>query len=371
MKTFLFGAGKRCEKLLLKYSARCFDGIFDNCKNGSILGLKLERPYYKKELFIVVTIDSNEVYLQIRKQLIGLGYKEFEDFIPYQLYKKKVAIAYGNCHMDTIKQYLESSKQFNKIYGFYPLPTIQSLNSLDIQNIIPNADIIFHQSIRDDNSYGREYGSKKVLKYAKKSCEVVSVPNLYGLPKCFFPQLLKQPKKRALMHHLTIADDYKIIEWYESGFRLDEIVCKIQSQGSIDCTLIKEMWEEFLTKLFDRESDWDIKISDYILNHYQTEKLFYEPWHISTELAREIANRILIKFEMPMISTLIPCLDDYEVFIYEDVKQALGLKFKEEQIRKHTRLTSCMELQAMDLVDYVDLCIKTYDYSKYAQELDE
>lgn len=361
----LFGAGIRAEKFLIKYYNKIeVDEIWDNVKIGKFHRYIIKKPYFKPNVFIIVTVDGFLPYSKIRQQLLELGYKEFEDFIPYTVYKKSIALAYGNCHMEAIKQYLELHSQFTEIYGFYPLPPIQSMqDTSQIEAAIPKCELVIHQSIRKENRYGEEYASEEILKHSSKNCNIVSVPNLYGLPKCFFPQLQRREKSSKLLCDLLAYEEINIKKWVNDNVSKEEIQQVISLGGVYTQEYIKGLWEEFQIKLEDREKEWDIKISDYIYAHYRTEKLFTDRWHISTFLAKEIANRVLARLGYCSdIESVLPCLDDYEVFIYKDVKVALGLEFEEKSIRNYTRRNSCIDTIEMSLMSYIEMCVQIYMY---------
>lgn len=351
----LFGAGIEGEKFLRHFwNDISFKYVMDNKKKGLFYNLIIKEPKYEENIFIIVT--SYRYYFEIRKQLIELGYREFIDFIPMSLYKKKMAVAYGNCHMGLVKMYLERHKEFSADYGFYPLPEIQMLgDDFPLKDILPFTKLLLHQSVREDNRFGYEFSSNNIIAMMPQDCIIISCPNLYGLPKCFFPQL-ELFEDKINMFSLFCSYKEKNIEYLvRAGVSKEIIKNKLQSGGVYTKNEIVLLWEEFKNKLVTREKQWDIKISDYIFEKYKTEKLFNDTWHITTKLGREISNRIIKymgyhNFEIPII---IPSSDYNEVFIYQDVKDALGLEFEEKTIRNYSRNVSYTNAD-MDLDGYVD-----------------
>lgn len=212
----LFGAGKIAEKFVYQYFNEvniCY--IWDNLKTGEFLGHQIKKPEYYKKYFIIVTSIS---YFEIRNQLISMGYCEFHDFIPASIFNKKIAIVYGNCHMNAVKLYLECHKEFSLEYGFYPFPMIQTLKDINLEykNILNNCDLLFHQSVRKDNVYGEDYSSEQILQYIKGTCRVISVPNLYGMPKYLFPQLMLK-RRWQLGSFCPFFIDINVVTWLKSG----------------------------------------------------------------------------------------------------------------------------------------------------------
>ncbi|MDD3138666.1 MAG: WcbI family polysaccharide biosynthesis putative acetyltransferase [Lachnospiraceae bacterium] len=355
----IFGASVSGEKCLYslenQVSIECF---FDNRVNGKFHGYDVRRPMYDKGLFILVAVGN---YLLVREQLFELGYSEFKDFCPYDVFLKKIVVIYGNCHAHAVKQYLIRNISFAKEYGIYPLPAIQDMpDSFDYSGIMRNCDLFIHQSVRENNIYGRKYASAELIQYSTKKCEIISIPNLYGMGKCFFPQLSQGTGYRGkmpLFHY-----DTNVRQWIREGKTKDDMKKKIQLGGIYNKESIGNSWNIFIKKVEEREKDWDVKILDYIMKKYQLEKLFCDPWHISSILVREIARRTLefmgIKVDIPYI---LPMMDDLEVFIYEDVKNALDLKFEEKYIRvfSKVRVVGTMDLNIDEyLCQLIDFTVR-------------
>ncbi len=283
-----------------------------------------------------------------------MGYCEFEDFIPEQIYGKKIAVAYGNCHAEIVRQYLGRNRDFSKEYGFYPFPMIQAMkDDFDYEQILSHCNLFIDQAIRDANRYGKKYASSALSDCLSQTCLRVCIPNLYGLPRCFFPQL------GGGGTGFLPSGEVNIMKWYREGWTKEEMMDKMLEGGIYSEEYIISLWEEFREKLLIREREWDIKISDYIFEHYKTKKLFTNPNHITSELAREISIRTLkylgYKAEYPYI---IPAMDDLEVFIYKDVKKALGLEYDEIYIRNYARYL-LMEERDVDIEEYINQCYQS------------
>lgn len=360
--TIIFGAGRKAQGFLIEYYNRIhIKYVMDNYKEGTFLGYEIKKPFYDRNNFIIVAVEGDGSYELIRKELIELGYVEFTDFIPYTIYNKKMALAYGNCHMRAVKRYMELSCKFDSQYGFYPLHEIQNLKKFPSDDIIRHADLILHQSIQENNKYGKQYASERLLEKASENSIILSLPNLYGLPKALFPQLVKEEKQKKLQNSFMIGTEINVARWICEGKKIEDMAYYIQCGGVYSDSEIKMYWKEFINKLLDREKQWDVKISDYILNYYKTQKLFSDTWHISTVMARVIAERTLLKMGIcERIEETIPCLDDYEVFLYEDVKRALGITWNEHFIRQYTRFhpKKCH----LNLIEYIKVCIQEITY---------
>ena len=360
-KIIVFGAGTMGEKFVYQYcdeiTIHCF---WDNNKTGECLGYSIQKPKFHKGSFIIVAVTD---YMEIRRQLIQMGYHEFEDFIPSKIYKKKLAVAYGNCHMGIVKRYLECSREFTLEYGFYPFPLIQEIKDMDIecQDILRHCELFLHQSIRKNNVYGESYSSELMLKEVGKSCRVISIPNLYGMPKYLFPQIdVGHDWYKGSFRPFQI--DRNVVSWIKNGKSKEYMISRIFRYGGVySRTEILNMWENFKAKLQEREQEWDIKISDYILQNYKKEKLFCDPNHITSRTAKEIASRILEYMGYKKdISIELNGMDTREIPVYIDVKKALGLKFEDDVIRKYSTGDMALNNREMDTKEYIDqLCMVT------------
>lgn len=341
MKYAIFGAGILGEQVLIEYWKQIeiklfFDNYF---AGGGIYGWAIEKPKYEKDLFVIVA--SNK-YFEIRKQLKELGYLEFINFVPYQIFRKKVAIVYGNCHIHAVKAYLEQNAGFNLKYGFYPFPAIQNMELLeDYGNVLKHCELFIHQSIRKENKFGERYSSNTMIRFLPNSCQIISIPNLYGMPTCFFPQqkINNSKDRRKQKFFFYSGGDENIEKWIYEGKTLEEIKVYIISGGVYKKEEIIDKWNCFKTKLLEREQEWDIKISDFIFKNYKKEKLFYERLHISNSLVKEISNRLLryVGCESELLYDLPIELNTHEMFIYQDVMEALELEFEQKYVRKTSK----------------------------------
>lgn len=228
----IFGAGKTGERVVYQHykdiNISCF---WDNTKTGELLGYPIEKPEVGRNAYIIV---ATMAYLGIREQLLQMGYCEFEDFIPYQIFGRKIAIAYGNCHLEAIKKYLERHRGFDSTYGFYPFPMIQIWKNSkeNLMDVLRRCALFIHQSIRKDNGYGEKYASEYLLQHIPKTCEVIAVPNLYGLPKYLFPQL-DYVKLTLHGNWYPFFVDGNMVEWIKEGKNLYDIKNYIIGGGGI------------------------------------------------------------------------------------------------------------------------------------------
>ncbi|MCD7724854.1 MAG: hypothetical protein LUI12_04790 [Clostridiales bacterium] len=321
--------------------------------------LRLEDALREK-LFIVVA-SSASAYYEIKENLEKWGLCEFEDFTYYEIYQRKIALIYGNCHITPIKEGLCLSKEFRKEYGFYPLKQIQCMTERDLDlPVYGICDLFLHQSIRSNNRYGERYSSQHIEKKLKPACRIISFPNLYGLPKCFFPQVYDVGRGKGNegynVNYFPYRDKY-IDESYMNGLSLAQIVSNIVDTDYISKADIQTAWEVFMEKLYSRQKDWDINITDFILGCYRSKQLFHDPYHPSNIIMEYIAAEISKKLGIGVMPQEyyfgLTRWDALEIPIYKSVTNALGLEYFPGILRKYNRGYRLRNI-AMDLGEYVE-----------------
>ncbi len=257
----------------------------------------------KKER-IVVCATSFNVYNEIAEILKTASFVEFLDFIWSRAYGKKVVVVNANCHGSALIKYLNLSKTFNKEYFVYPLSEIHENYEGQIpEELLNNADVYIHQDIRANNKMGYKLSDEYTVCRLKDCCIDISIPNFVGMSHWMFPNLGK-------CKHRNNTDFFQ-------DRILDEAV------SSTDCTFenIRQFWESYdypdeqldslfnngIEKIKEREKNWDIKVSDYIIQNYKQIPLFVDCDHPSKYLMRYIGRKVA---EILKISDI--CDDYYE-----------------------------------------------------------
>lgn len=257
--------------------------------------------------------------------------------------KRKKVIVYGNCHAAIIAGVLKKNEYFNKYYYIYEIPQIQAIKDLSFFETekFYDCDIFIHQSIQLGNRYGEAFASENVIKLLPKSCEIIAIPNVYHLAKCFFPQYSEAKELRTKIKDKTcFFRDSIIDEAYVKNAKVDEIVEKYNSLCLYDENVLKNAYTEFIEKVKKRENDWDIKVSAFIEENYKDIQLFYDPNHPTNYFLEYVAYKVLcillprmnIQFE-DVLGTSSRRLDSYEMPVCANAKSALGLNWKEKELR--------------------------------------
>lgn len=291
------------------------------------------------ENYFFIVASSEKVYVEIKHQLQKEGYREFSDFAFCQYFDKNIAVLHGNCHMDIVREYLSSSEAFTNKYIIYPLPLIQNIEGEIEQNVLENCDLFIHQDIQAGNGYGYKLSDEYILPKLKEECVKITVPNLFGLGKGFFPQMVWNEHNPALcggkdvngiFPHGDIIIDRAVAE----GKGVKDILLIMQTQAFSTEVIQSNFWL-YMDKIKQRERGWDIAIYSFILDHYKNKKLFYDQGHPTNAVMKEIVLGVLEK--LGITDRSIFCdrrMNSVEEFVYDAVRDELGMEWEDDEIRK-------------------------------------
>jgi hypothetical protein len=272
---------------------------------------------------------------------------------------RRSVVVYGNCHTEIISQMLESSNEFNEQYYIIPTKRIQNIKDPKelYEDCYSHCDVFIHQSIRLNNRYGEEYASEKIIARLKPGCRVISIPNVYHLPLCFFPQYSDAQELR--WNGVTYFFRDSIIDSHiDKPFKLSSLVkADYDNPNLFESEIIVASFDAFVDKVKKREQDWDIKVSGFIEDNYRSHQLFYDPNHptnyflsyIAVEIIKMLVNNSEISLEKLELGS---CLDTIEMPICKAVVTSLQLDWANKEIRKSMPHTNRMQCK-MNLNNYV------------------
>ena len=279
----------------------------------------------------------------VKKNVLdSAGLIEFKDYIYEQYINKKLVIIYGNCHTTVISAYLNGCREFNEEYVIYEIKPIHTITNSNYFNIpvFKYCDLFIHQSIQNKNRYGEEYCSERVIEKLNPNCRILSIPNVYHLPICFFPQYSSKSEFKRRDGSAVFFRDKLLDAASEKGWSYRKTVhdywdCKHFKKEELDDKLMK-----FLKKVEEREKEWDIKCLEFIKENYQKNQLFYDPNHPTNFFLKYISEEILkeleISFDRKEWDKINPhSLTGYQMPILPEVKENFKMVFKEnDEFRK-------------------------------------
>lgn len=146
---------------------------------------------------------------------------------------------------------------------------------------------------------------------------------------------------------MTITSDKPFGRWFYSVGCLDDL-CEHATQADIDRHIQTVMREDFFTPTelqnhFDRsletlrrkEEQCDIKVSDFILDHYQHTLLFYNPQHPTDFVLNHALQEILKHMGEPpqcCLHLLHQPLKDWYLPILPSVRSYLQIQYEEDHV---------------------------------------
>jgi hypothetical protein len=103
--------------------------------------------------------------------------------------------------------------------------------------------------------------------------------------------------------------------------------------------LLDSLFHDFIAKVKKREKDWDIPVSNYILNNFQKQKLFFDPNHPTNYFFAYVVWKLLeimgISYKLEKLyNGGVRELDTFEMPMCQSVKNHFGMTFAENELRK-------------------------------------
>lgn len=248
---------------------------------------------------------------------------------------KKICVVYGNCHTGGVIEVLRKNFDFMEEYYVYTIKFIQDMEAeKDLKDpVFMHCDLFIHQSIRLENRYGRDYASENIIKKLHPSCNIVAIPNVYGLPLCFFPQFAKgnEYKRRFPSEAACFFRDCLIEDELMVKGNIKSILRNYTDENYYSTVELQEKWNKFIEKVKSREMDWDIKLSEWIEKN-RTKHLFFDPNHPTPVLIKHISFELLNFLgicvdEEKIMSLDIRPLDPYEIPVCKSVLEYFRMDY--------------------------------------------
>ena len=275
--------------------------------------------------------------------------------------KSKIAI-YGNCHVRGIEICLKNSKNFNSKYELIKLPYFFEGEGPPEKDQLTTCDYFIYQEIREKNALGVEFGTKRLFDFIPRNCQCIQIPNLYELGYCFFPQNYlhlnaphyinkNNPPYKGDERGLFVHGDYVIDSLMDMP--VNDVVKLVKSLDIISKHTIIEMFDRYISKITERETEWDIKIADFIIDNYRDIQMFNDFGHPSNVVIKKMAQDLLklldVDDDLDNFNMIFE-LDEYEDPIYPCVKNVLGLNYEKSYLRQQSDKKL---VEKMDFEEYV------------------
>lgn len=265
--------------------------------------------------FVPYWMIENEIsYEEIIRSYHGELVKEIFSFIKNE---KRLAMIYGNCQTDILKNMLLFCSEFKRNYTIITVPIVPAYKSYEQIESIVNSEVLWqeidlfiYQKIKLDNRFSKMLSTEYLLPKLRNDCLKVSISSVYfrGYFIQYYP-LPTENRKDYLEQMFPFGD--KFIDSFMSKKRnreeIDTFIEYICSNDFLSSEEIRRECEDSLQELKKREKNVDVKICDYIEKFYKKRQLFYSINHPDVSLLYEYTNRILEYLEykkLPEISFL-------------------------------------------------------------------
>ena len=277
---------------------------------------------------------------------------------------KKNCLIYANCQNALIAKYLNSSQLFNQEYTIekFPVNQLMQTGTTIPDRVLQQAKLFIYQPVK--NIHG-DLSTESILNKLPIDCQRISFPPLYFTG--YYPQYCKNPTNKVIKpnHPFGIFPhgDSNIIKMMEEGKSVAEIVEKLSDSDFYSRDFLLDNVDNSLAELARRESELNIKVSEFIKAQYQHHYLFYTQNHPSDILAVYVVNQILNLINLPELEDALSLenpmkgtLDPVQIPIYPSVIKHLNLAFVDDNTAyKHDSFCTNKMTFARYISEYVDL----------------
>lgn len=347
-KLIIYGAGWNSEKVFFYLAQnnleKNIEYVVDKNVKGYFHGIpilnsieQIEVESMKKCLIIVASVWR--VYEEIKQILIAKRLQEFEDFVWSGLIGKKIVVTNMNCYKRIIEDCLKLSPSFNRDYTIYPLLPVHLNKSGEIcEGLLKSADLLLSQDIKKNNKLGYQLSYEYISNHISSSCKVLMLPNLVGFGEMFFPMM----QENAWGYNMDKSSgvflfnkDMVLEEAWENCASKSIIAIRDYINSYIfDKDMIKQLFEKNIESIQDRERNWSIKVSDFILNNYKKARMFNDYVHPSVLIMRKICKDLYDLLNI--VDVDLETVDDnvfwigMDMYTYPQIAEILELEWKSD-----------------------------------------
>ncbi len=199
----------------------------------------------------------------------------------------KKCLIYANCQGGGVAYFLNKSPFFQ---ADYQVEYLINYSLLSEQKALPieqleQADLFIYQPVNQEHGV---YCNDHVMTYLKDSCVRISFPYMYN--NALWPFYHNSKK---------IVNGEPITNLLDAGASVVEVALKFLSL-QIDFHF-QDRFQNTLHILKEKESTTTLKVVPYILENYQSEKLFLTHNHPASALFIHCANQILSYLQYPLL----------------------------------------------------------------------
>lgn len=358
----IWGTGLEAEELYYHIRNKDIHVLYfldNNAEPGKLHGCEVKKPNRENTHDCFIVVATNRWYGQIAEQLRSYGRREIKDFVLYKAWNKQIVLMHGNCYMGVLGHFMRTSEEFNSKYYIYPAPLVHENTKGYIEpELLTNSDVLIYQDIRNNNKFGEKLSAEYTVTAfhggGGVNRKAICVPNFVGLGKGFFPQDIDNNYNRDTKIPLGMFPngDANIERLWMAGEDTDQIAEYI-SGDVYSRQYIIDNFNRYMEKIIEREKNWDVKITDYLLRTYRKEQVFYEKDHPCNNVLKEICRGVfdILGLDKETVKDFDEVnLSGRQMPIYKCVEKALGLEYSSTSIRRKIGKFCSGD---MDLTEYV------------------
>lgn len=364
----IWGTGKCARKFYLRYchyfKVRFFiDNFPKKDKLDQIDILTPDQVMDGKKIKIVIAIED---YQEVCDQCKQMGMEFFDGYLPYKLINfnsldfiklcenletseietvfrkiiknKPFSILIGNCQISAVRQILLSSRQFRENYFILDIPPVHVItqNEMEIiekyKFIFTECSLCVTQYINFDNNFSQFFATENIRRLVNYHSRLIVIPVLYF--DLYFPQTIHQKQSNSLLSEVGVLSfPYGdcILDELSKKYSIEDIVKIVCLKDFFPDKLLRWIYDTRLEEMQYRESLCDVKIYDYIIEHFRKEQLFYSKNHPSRNVFIEFGKRLLNRLGFSDAENVeqirMPILDGWQEIIYPSVASYYKLCF--------------------------------------------
>jgi len=199
----------------------------------------------------------------------------------------------GNCQAQPLRYILNKSVNFCRLFSLDEFPAVHIANDNDVSQLndkISKCALIVSQPISESYRKNIGLGTESLFNKSPNEAIKISWPSLYF--SAYNPELFKFKSQDG--KSVTSIFDYHCKIIFKSF--LNDLSISKTCESLHDCSIAKDQSEianKSLDELKHRDQKTDVKIFDFISQHYRFQRLFWTFNHPSTEVLKRVASQIL------------------------------------------------------------------------------
>jgi len=202
---------------------------------------------------------------------------------------KKTVLFVGNCQVTPLSRIVELSNSYcSEYHSFNLLPDIhnmaQELQNIVVDYLLPNTDILVTQNI-----INKEYPLN--TENSKNLCRTITIPTLYFAG--YYPDIIYLKQNNQTIRTAPIIDYHSsfILHSFSEGISENSCITTLKDGSWIGENYLQNI-ENIFDSLYDREREWDVKITDYLYNNFKEKLLFHTVNHPGSDLLTLVATTL-------------------------------------------------------------------------------